>query len=439
MRMTSGFDRYTLDIVYSQKLVGKLHLSRESDNLSLSYQQEWVNEGFPISPHLPFGHDIPSVNIRRFLQNLLPENKGLDYLIDYLGVSRTNVFAQIGGIGKDTSGAMMFLPEGALNDKIKSNFIAISDAELIKRLSDPQLWHLEVWDGKPRLSVAGVQSKLNVLAVDGKLGFGEGDLCSTHIIKFEKNNQQHLVMNEFVTMKLAKLAGLSVAQVELKYFDHHPALLVERFDRKLFSPESVKRRHMIDACQACNLGVDKKYERNLGKQRDVCHIRDGASFEKLFVLAELCENPIAAKIEILKWALFNLCIYNSDAHGKNFSFFVQKSGLIPAPFYDLVNVKMYPEFEQDLAMSIGDEFDPDAINAYQLVDFADENGISKKLLQSHLTKIATNIKNNLQQAISLVDSPSESQVSYLKHYFDIVNARCDHFLEQANVIPDIEL
>ena len=100
---------------------------------------------------------------------------------------------------------------------------------------------------------------------------------------------------------------------------------------------------------------------------------------------------------------------------------------------------MYPEFEQDLAMSIGDEFNPDAINAYQLVDFADENGISNKLLQSHLTKIATSIKNNLQQAISLVDSPSESQVSYLKHYFDIVNTRCDHFLEQANVIPDIEL
>ena len=55
---------------------------------------------------------------------------------------------------------------------------------------------------------------------------------------------------------------------------------------------------------------------------------------------------------------------------------------------------MYPEFEQDLAMSIWDEFDPDAINAYQLVDFADENGISNKLLQSHLTKIATSIKNN---------------------------------------------
>lgn len=101
-------------------------------------------------------------------------------------------------------------------------------------------------------------------------------------------------------MRLAKLIGLDVADVALRYFEQFPALMVERFDRKLFSSTSVKRRHMIDACQACNLGVDKKYERNLGKQRDVRHIRDGISFARLFAVTEQCENPIAAKLAILK-------------------------------------------------------------------------------------------------------------------------------------------
>ena len=110
--MTSGSNQYILDIVYSQQVIGKLSLSKESDALSVIYKQDWIDNGFPISPHLPFNSDIPSVNIRRFLQNLLPENKGLDYLIDFLGVSRSNVFAQVGGIGTDTSGAMMFLSEG---------------------------------------------------------------------------------------------------------------------------------------------------------------------------------------------------------------------------------------------------------------------------------------------------------------------------------------
>ncbi|MCC4821336.1 HipA domain-containing protein, partial [Vibrio lentus] len=94
-----------------------------------------------------------------------------------------------------------------------------------------------------------------------------------------------------------------------------------------------------------------------------------------------------------------LCIYNADAHGKNFSFFVQKSGLTPTPLYDLVNVRMYPEFEQDLAMAIGDEFDSDSINAYQLVEFADDCGISPKLLQQSLVKIANDIINNIDDAI----------------------------------------
>ncbi|MBL4831288.1 MAG: HipA domain-containing protein [Aliivibrio sp.] len=437
--MTSGSNQYTLDIIYSQKVIAKLSLSKDSDVLSVIYDRDWIKSGFPMSPHLPFNSDIPSVNIKRFLQNLLPENKGLDHLIDFLGVSRSNVFSQVGGIGKDTSGAMMFLPEGMSPAQTETSFNPINDDELIQKLSDPDLWHLEVWEGKPRLSVAGVQSKLNVLSMEGKLGFGEGDLCSTHIIKFEKKDQPHLVINEFVTMKLAKRIGLDVAEVELKYFDQYPALLVERFDRKLFDTTKVGRRHMIDACQACNLGVDRKYERNLGKQRDVSHIHDGVSFARLFAISEQCENPIAAKIAMLKWALFNLCIYNADAHGKNFSFFVQKSGLTPTPLYDLVNVRMYPEFEQDLAMAIGDEFDSDSINAYQLVEFADDCDISPKLLQQNLKKIANDIIKNIDDAISLVTSVSDSQLPYLKRYREIVMARCEHFIEQSPLITEIGL
>lgn len=74
--MTSGFNQYILDIVYSQQVIGKLSLSKESDLLSVTYTQDWIDNGFPMSPHLPFTVDIPSVNVRRFLQNLLPENKG---------------------------------------------------------------------------------------------------------------------------------------------------------------------------------------------------------------------------------------------------------------------------------------------------------------------------------------------------------------------------
>jgi len=435
--MTTGSNVYTLDIVYHNTIIGHLKLDKDTDNLELTYTKEWVVDGFPLSPHLKFNHKIESSTVRKYLQNLLPENQGLDCLIDYLAVSRKNVFALIGGIGVDTSGAIMFVLNFS-RGKVATTFRPIEDAVLIMRLSEPTLWAMEMWDQKPRLSVAGVQSKINVLAIDGQLGLGEGDLCSTHIIKFEKDNQQHLVINEFMTMNLARLAGLDVANVQLKYFDKYPALLVERFDRKLFDGK-VKRRHIIDGCQACNMSVDNKYERNLGKQRDVQHIRDGVSLPRLFQLTQQCKNPIAAKLTLLHWVLFNICIYNGDSHGKNFSFFVTKEGLEPTPLYDLVNVRMYPEFEQDLAMAVGSEFDSDSINAYQLVDFADDCGINKKVLQRSLQTLTQAILSNIDNAINTVEAKSQSQRNYINSYREIVISRCNHLLEQSYIIPEIEL
>lgn len=137
--------------------------------------------------------------------------------------------------------------------------------------------------------------------------------------------------------------------------------------------------------------------------------------------------------------MFNLCLYNADAHGKNFSFFVNHSGLTPTPLYDLVNVRMYPEFEQDLAMAIGDEFDSDAINAYQLVEFAADCDVSPKLLQQNRKRIASGIIKNIDGAISLITLVSESQESHLNRYRGVIVARCKLFLEQSESITDIDL
>jgi len=63
-------------------------------------------------------------------------------------------------------------------------------------------------------------------------------------------------------MKIAKRCGLNVANVELKRYGKHQALLVDRFDRQFISMSNVKRRHVIDGCQALNLSPDDKYERN---------------------------------------------------------------------------------------------------------------------------------------------------------------------------------
>ncbi|MEA2112105.1 MAG: HipA domain-containing protein [Campylobacterota bacterium] len=180
-------------------------------------------------------------------------------------------------------------------------------------------------------------------------------------------------------MKLAKKINLSVAEVELYRFEEHPVLMVKRFDR-IYRESRVERLHVIDGCQMLDLSSSHKYERNFGSGRDVKDIREGASFSKLFKSADICEVPARAKLEVLNWSLFNLIIGNSDAHGKNFSFFVDKSGIRPTPFYDMLCILAHENVEHDLAMAYGDEFSPNEVKAYQLREFADDIGVNYKLV-----------------------------------------------------------
>lgn len=425
-----------LDVYLGKNKIAKLTLM--NDQLYWHYDVLWQQSGYAVSPHLPLDADIPTLNVQRFLRNLLPEGNGLDELVSNFHLSKYNTFGLVRALGMDTPGALIILaPKQPLPQTASFRFIA--DHELEKRLDSRDEFSLIVWDGKPRLSVAGIQDKINVVVTeDGQLGFGEGSLCSTYILKFEKQKLSHLVLNEFITMQLAKYCGLKVANVQLVRYGKHPALLVERFDRQYISRDDVKRRHIIDGCQALNLSPDYKYERNFGSGLDVAHIRDGVSLIKLFDFANQCANPALTKQQMLDWVLFNILVFNCDAHGKNISFFVGPNGIRLAPFYDLVNIKMYPDFELEFAMGLGDEFDSNTVNAYQLADFADACQLARPLLTKRLKYMVKKLQVKLDsEGNELVSNDEERR--YLEQYRLIVHRRCEHLLHQADEIVSIEL
>ncbi|MDX2321916.1 MAG: HipA domain-containing protein [Moritella sp.] len=434
----SGTNINTLVMHFRGMVIGEIRFDIDTEQFSIEYTQEWQEEGFPISPRLPLSGRVTSSQISIYLTNLLPENKGLDYLIEALGISKSNTFGLIKGIGLDTSGAILYLPVGS-KPQITS-FTPICEEDLIKRIEDPEMWPMEVWGGKPRLSVAGVQSKLNLFHIDCEYGFGEGELCSTHIVKFEKNTQQHLVLNELITMKLAGFIGMQVAEVEAMLIGKYKALSVTRFDR-MYNTERhiVMRRHMIDACQALGFSVARKYERNLGTSRDVKDIREGVSLERLFSIADYCANPAQAKFDMLRWTIFNLLVCNADSHGKNYSFYVTQNGLKPTPWYDLVNVQMYPEFDQELAMAIGDEFEVDKVHAYQLMTFAEECGIKQNVLEITLKQLAKAILSNLDNAIKQAWELTDEESKYVDAYKESIQFRCEYYLTQVEEMKQIEL
>jgi len=434
----NGSNFNTLEMHFRGMIIGQICFDIDTEYFSIEYTKEWQAKGFPISPKLPLSGRVPSSQVSIYLTNLLPENKGLDYLIEALGISKNNTFALIKGIGFDTSGAILYLPVGAKPQV--TSFTSICEEDLIRRIEDPEMWPMEIWDGKPRLSVAGVQSKLNLFHIDDEYGFAEGELCSTHIVKFEKNTQQHLVLNEFITMKLAELIGMQVAKVEVMPIGKYKALSVTRFDR-MYNAERkiVMRRHMIDACQALGFSVARKYERNLGSSRDVKEIREGVSLEKLFSIAQHCANPAQAKYDMLRWTIFNLLVCNADSHGKNYSFYVTADGLEPTPWYDLVNVQMYPEFDQELAMAIGDEFEPDEVHAYQLMLFAEECGIKQNVLEITLKQLAKAIINNVDKAVNLAWELTDAEFEYAEKYKHSIQARCEYYLAQTEEMKHILL
>jgi len=407
------------------QIVGKLSIDRD-ENYCFEYDKSWIENGFAISPHLPFNGTYSSSTIKRFLENLIPEGEGLEDIAYFTRISKNNTFAIMHSIGYDTAGALFFGENRESNEPI---FREISDKELTKRIEELESKSIAIWDRKVRLSLAGVQAKLPVIIRDNKIGLANGTLSSTHIMKFQTKRNTHIVVNELFCMRLAKKIGLKVANVELRRFDKHPTLLIERFDR-VYKNDFVERLHIIDGCQILDLPPTYKYEQNFGNMRDVAHIREGASFKKLFTSAKLCSIPAIAQLELLNWSMFNLIIGNSDAHGKNFSFFVNKKGIKSTPFYDMLCVMMY-DFDHHLAMAYGDEFNPNEVFAYQVREFAEDIGINYKLVVKVLLKQTKSILKILENEVINTKELTRKEKSFIKKLSSFVGQRALHFQEVA--------
>lgn len=106
-------------------------------------------------------------------------------------VSKANIYALISALGTETTGAFRFLPLGEAPPAISATPPReVTRTELDRRLAERDEIRLAVWDGRVRMSIAGVQDKLMVyidrpLNDGGRLFLVEPPLASTHILKPE--------------------------------------------------------------------------------------------------------------------------------------------------------------------------------------------------------------------------------------------------------------
>ena len=144
---------------------------------------------------------------------------------------------------------------------------------------------------------------------------------SPHVAKFASSTDTYNVIKaEFVAMRLAAIAGLDVACVELARSMDKDVLLVGRFDREITEP-GWTRRAMVSALTL--LGLD---------ERLAAH----ASYEDL---ADIVRSRFAAPVEMLREFFarmtFNILVGNTDDHARNHAAFWDGDYLSLTPAYDI--------------------------------------------------------------------------------------------------------
>ena len=183
--------------------------------------------------------------------------------------------------------------------------------------------------------------------------------------------------------------------------------------------------HIIDACQALDLSLLEKYERVFGSVSSVKDYREGASFKKIFSLSELCDSPILTKKKLITWTCVNLCLGNSDAHGKNLSFFINKNTMSLTPFYDIVNIAIYKgKYETDLAMGIDEAFTYDELGAYDFIEFCRDLNINLKGFVKEFKRVANKINLSLEND-DLLELSDEKKKDFFDKYKKDVQDRIE--------------
>ncbi len=354
------------------------HANRFSFDYAAGWRQAEIR--FPLSPQIPLQRpagettEQHSAQVRQFFENLLPKGEALDHAAQAAGTTRSNLVGLLIAMGKETAGALRVTladdgtqsPQAAGAEQLRE----ITPAQLSERIRERENTPFSVWDGKIRLSIAGYQDKIAVYWREGKWYMVDGGRrASTQIVKPVPMRKQlaSLPANEHMCMQLARRVGLEVAQTRPVHVPE-PVLLVRRFDR-VETVDEVKRLHIVDGCQALGLGVSMKYERAYG-DAEVAHLREGVSFPKLFSLLDQGPLPGVDRLGLLRWAIFQVLIGNTDAHGKNVSFFCDQRGLRLAPACDMVCIgALDAAFSNRYAMAIGDAFTQDELTPYEWAHF----------------------------------------------------------------------
>jgi serine/threonine-protein kinase HipA len=382
----------TLGVYWDRVRVGELDLTGENTR---EYSFRYLDKHRPISLSLPTSTTcFTPGESRPFFDALLPEGAVRAQIATTLKLAASDSYGLLAELGRDCAGALQIIEHKRLSDVPSVRWLEPKELDrLIHELPQRPLG-ITPRDHRVRLSLAGVQRKaVLVRDRDGRFGEPLDGMPSTHILKPDPRDDEHpgIAHNEFFCMRLAERCGLLAAKVELITADGRACLVVERFDRDI-SSSPARRLHQEDLCQALGLTPDFKYQ------------RPGWTMPSYASLAALLDQhsltPGVDRLAAARAALFNFLVANADAHAKNISFLHEPGGIRTAPLYDLVSTGAYRELSTELALSIGDEFDPSQVGAAQWSDLAFDFKLNPRTFERERKRLATTVAS---EAVKLLE------------------------------------
>jgi serine/threonine-protein kinase HipA len=375
----------TLDIWWDGRLVGQLTQDKHGE-LGFAYARTWLDDDLaqPLSASLPKrAEPFTRRECRPFFGGLLPEEGQRDAAAQALGVSRANDFALLDRLGGDVAGALQLLPpgEGPATLAPDQRPTPLDDAGLIRVLDALPVRPLLAGEEGLRLSLAGAQSKVPVVLVDGAVALPAPGQPTTHILKPPISRFTATTENEVFVMRLAAAIGLDVAPVEPRTVQDRTFLLVQRYDRAIGDDGFVRRIHQEDFCQALGVPPETKYASE-----------GGPTFRDCFaLLRRVAERPAVDVLKLLDAVIFNVIAGNADAHGKNFSILYGDEGPRLAPLYDLLATVAYPDLSPKFAMKIGKRATLAELDAKGWAAFAAEAGVGLPLVRRRVAEISKSV------------------------------------------------
>ena len=394
-----------LNVFLHDELTGILR-RKDNGNLQFRYDTDYVEAGGqPLSLNLPLRKEpFPHRDCLAFFGNLLPEEDVRSQLALTTGISASNDYRLLERFGGDVAGAVTLLPPEESPAGPQPDELEILSPERLDEIlvGLPQRPLAADAGGEVRLSLAGAQSKLPVVEVEGGFALPHGsDRPTTHILKPEPERFPDLVANEFFCMRLAAATGLQVAEVErAETLSGLPYLIVTRYDRDL-TQEPIRRLHQEDLCQALGKPYFEKYQAEGGP----------GVVDAMTLIDDASTAPARDRPQLWLALVFNVLIGNCDAHGKNYSLLYDSRAPSLAPLYDLVSTAAYEELTSRLAMSIDGARNLEEVDQSAWLQLAGEIGFAPRFLEQRVKPF---VDRALEAMIDLMMAPEHSRQPIVK-------------------------